>query len=321
MLHYCRATKAHYRSLSAQPVDQMFNSMDLIHAGPSFDEYRIVVSEIEKAPIPVHVMPLLFHDKMRSLFEMEDDSVELEVWSTRMQEMCQDAPSRLKFVNTRLDTIDGLWRELQREPKSFAVTCPEFPTLILEPGRHEIKPESRWTSPLVSNIMLLSLRLNRPVSLPTISSGKYDANSFLKLWSWAHEMLHVIQRVFRIERMPCYSFVDLTTGRTMHRNLDTKVAVGIQDELEVQEIMSRAFPDYGPPDLGATLSHIKYEKQEWKESGIDQKYLHEMVTAGLAKIDFRRFELVFPGVEEQIRELFREELSGCVGEQVPSLSR
>ena len=133
MLHYCRATKAHYRSLSAQPVDQMFNSMDLIHAGPSFDEYRIVVSEIEKAPIPVHVMPLLFHDKMRSLFEMEDDSVELEVWSTRMQAICQDGLSRLKFVNTRLDTIDGLWRELQREPKSFAVTCPEFPTSFLNP--------------------------------------------------------------------------------------------------------------------------------------------------------------------------------------------
>ena len=80
----------------------------------------------------------------------------------------------------------------------------------------------------------------------------------------------------------------------MYRNLDARVAVGIQDELEVQEMMSRAFPDYGPPDLGATFSHIKYEKQEWKDSGIDLSIWRKWSRLGLRKSTSDDLNSCFP---------------------------
>jgi hypothetical protein len=175
---------------------------------------------------------------------------------------------------------------LRRSDYSFRLPSDlrEFPLLL----KHESESACSYAYQYVQAATVFSCKMQRQVVVPFVTTCNPDWGSFLRSYSIVHELIHVVQQVCRV---------------SSRDTPEWRIAAGIEDELEVQLIMCRAFPELAF-DLKPTLYRVKKLRER---DGTDA----ECVGRALDMIGFSKYEVMSAGgIRSQIQATL-----GAIGDE------
>ena len=184
----------------------------------------------------------------------------------------------IALYETELRDVLGL------DDYSFSTPTREpFPLLTrqLAAGQESYAPQ------FVADTFLFSPALKQHIPFPILHHSR-PFDEFLTTQSFVHELIHILQRVFRKHRVPTYPYsVD---GRATIRNPDVYVQVGIEDELEVQRIMAAAGYAFS---LKPVLAHRKAVTHALWD--FDQDQATQIIRSGIGQIEFLKYDGLYKG--------------------------
>ena len=236
------------------------------------------------------LLPVVAPDLLQQALEIEPTSESLrslvhEIGKIRDYDR-YELPSLLLYETE-------LRNALGQDDYSFnAPTREPFPLLIKRVPPGEYAPQ------FVSDCLVFSLTIKGQVWIPVLSHSRGSTLEFSKQQSFVHELIHVLQRVFRKHRIPAYPYSE--NGRTKVRNPETYVQVGIEDELEVQKLMAAVGYKFS---LNPILHHQKNLAAAFND--LDRDEVHQRMRSGIERIDFQKYGGLYKGdLREEIIRTF-----------------
>jgi len=163
--------------------------------------------------------------------------------------------------------------------------------------------EQTYAPQFVTDNLLFSPTLKKHVFVPVLHHSRGPTSEFVKQRSFVHELIHVLQRVFRKHPVPTYPYQE--GGRATIRNPEMYVRVGLEDELEVQKILVAAKYSFS---LKPILYHQTALTTAFREMDRDQAL--RITRSGIEQIDFQKYDGLYEGdLREEVIRVFIDEVS------------
>lgn len=290
---------------SAESVELALQLIDKAYSRLNPQNYSVVISEMTETEFP---LLFLMDPVLRiNLCQEALDISKLRAMAADVTERCLKSQCQGVMVNVDVRAMDQgkLWDVLISREYSFDLRGANSTlTVIL---RQHSESEDAYMPQYVDGHLIYSSSLKGGIEMPFVGFSNPDRQAFQNSYSFVHELIHVIQRVFRRERVPCYDYGS-KSGKKQCRNMEHRIALGVQDELEVQVIMAKAYPKY-VYNLRATLAHIENLLKNSEE--YDAFYFKQMVTEALGMIEFDKYQPPDQeNVEKAVRSAFDLRLTG-----------
>lgn len=261
---------------------------DYLNSAPSLEQYTLVMNEIIKNMkillLPIE-LPGIFSTLINGI-DNSDDMMKAKHAFTECSSHNNYTISKIDLYKTKLGPI------LKNNDYNFNIPPNGGINMIF---RRQSK--AGYAPQYVSNAKLFSEVLSNMVMIPIIKYSNKSYSEFNKSDSVNHECLHVIQRIFRKAQIPHYIYVE--DNKRKIRNPIEYVSIGIQDEIEVQVILTRA----GDP---FSINPIIYHKKNLMDAFSDypREEMIESIRAGIESIPFEKYSEL---VEGRLREIILQE--------------
>lgn len=209
--------------------------------------------------------------------------------SSSLTSLLQQISALREYERFEVHGVDLYQTELRAafECDDYTFNVPKnvpFPLVIkrLLPG------EPAYTPQFVDDALVFSPSLKRNVRIPFIYHNRASTMEFVRLKSSTHELVHVIQRVFRKRRVPAYRYLENGTAR--YRNPEAYVRVGVEDELEVQKVLVASGYTFAlNPITFHQRSVLTNLRQVYGDEAI------QIVRSAIERIDFEKYSGLYEG--------------------------
>ncbi|MHB0958240.1 MAG: hypothetical protein ACYC0X_12240 [Pirellulaceae bacterium] len=273
--------REHLRAVRERLLSSSISEYDKCHTNLSWDNYSAVTQDWRE-DVEFVLLPTIAPDLLFDAIETERTSRSLEPIFRRISRIREFDDYEMKMVDLYAAELAGA---LAQGDLSFHTPSRElFPVVIRKVHRDNSVYAPQW----VSNILVASYTLKGPILIPIIQHCRNSTLEFFGLTSFLHELIHVLQRVFRKQPVAAYPYPQ--DGRQRVRNPETFVQVGIEDELEVQKLMVAA-------GYGFKLEPIVYHRKSVMTAFRDTDPVEALdaVQTGIDRIEFRKYDGLYEG--------------------------
>ena len=180
---------------------------------------------------------------------------------------------------------------LRRGGYSFDPPSGPFPLVVRRVAGEQ------YATNFVEDLRVFSASGGEPISLPVIHHAA-PFEVFAGRDTFIHEAIHVLQRVLGTSRVPVYAYA--MPGSRGVRNPVQYVRVGVEDEIEVQLVLTRA----GYP---FRIEPILHHRSNFSNAfaGSSPGELRDVIEQGLRAIPFERYaELHNGGLRAAVEHAF-----------------
>lgn len=270
--------RASIREFASKPEQSSDPNADWIfHLDKDYQNtryYAAILSEMLENKVTV---PTLFVWLPTIRADLHDYTGNIATLIPELLQKAEESAKDFGIIQVNMRQFDNglLWGALTDNRLSFDIkeSATEIPIISKFMGQSQ----QVYCPQYVADQSVFSVHLNDTARVPLIVYSNPDRDQFFSSYSFTHELIHVLHRVFRKERIPAYSYTDMISHRTKYRNHEQLIACGIDDELEVQAILSRAYAGGSPFNLNATLFHIRSMRKDWTDAGYDETDLRSTV--------------------------------------------
>lgn len=289
---YLRAQRELVCDLDNRDEAQVRDYLDGCYANLNWDRYSLILREIKESR-KLMLLPAVAPDLL-------EQALEIKPASASLMPLIREIEKRREYENYDRVTLllyeTEIGNALNEDDYSFNAPPREpFPVLI------ERVPSGGYAPQFVTDYRLFSPTIKRQICIPVLFHSCGSHLEFSKRSTFVHEIIHVLQRVFRKHRVPAYPYSE--DGHAKVRNPETYVQVGIDDELEVQKIMVAAGYKFS---LDPILFHQKNLTAAFKD--MDRDEVHQSIRAGIEQIAFQKYDGLYEGNlrDEIIRTFINE---------------
>ncbi|MDY0170308.1 MAG: hypothetical protein RBS80_27435 [Thermoguttaceae bacterium] len=258
---------------------------DSLHTNLNWHSYSQVCQEMCES-IEFILLPVVAPELMRH-------ALELERTSTSLLTTCYNIAGLTGYDDFAIETVSlyedntALGKALKHGDYSFdAPPQQPFPFVLqrLHPGA------DAYTHQFVSDHLLFSPTLKGNLWFPLVSHTMKSHSEFHNNTAFVHELVHVMQRALRKNRVPAYPCICTMNGYATVVNPETYVQVGVEDELEVQKILVAAGYQF-------SLNPILYSKKKLALAfkNVDRYEARRSIRTGIECIDFQKYEGLYNG--------------------------
>jgi hypothetical protein len=292
---YLHALRGSVSDLIYRRETPTLDYFDSCYTSLSWDSYSLICREILESGNTM-LLPTVAPDLLQRAIAIERASGSL--WP-----LLQEIAKRPEYDFFGLSWCNlyetELANALSRDDYSFNVPTREpFPILI----RRMPSEEQTYAPQFVDNRLLFSPTLKKDVFIPVLYHSRGPNSEFIKQQSSVHELIHVLQRVFRKRPVPAYPYQE--DGRATIRNPEVYVRVGLEDELECQKILVAAEYSFS---LKPILHHQTALASAFREMDRDQAL--QITRSGIEQIDFQKYNDLYEGdLREEVIRVFINEV-------------
>ena len=280
------ATACALQSQGACTMSARLDHFDSVYQNLTPQNYITVMSEISDNEMIFHLLTdRVSQVELRGTAGVSND---IEGVVSNLTNRClRDAPSRDLLLVAIQELDKGLlWKTLVGADYSFDIH--EWQMHLPVPVKHHGPHERVYAAHYVDSSVVYSQKLAMEVDIPFMGYTERSSATFFRSFSFVHELIHLIQRVFRKNQVATYEYMDTKTGKLDCRNTEYRIARGIEDELEVSAILSRAYTK--PFSIESTLYHIACLKEWFADRAWKGDYVERKLSSALLLIDFAKYE-------------------------------
>lgn len=276
---YVSAFRQSIERLTSLNSSDCIAAMDSMHTRLDWGLYVQLIDEIRES-LEILLLPAALPGVIGDLPTTTD--------TPRLLALFERIATSKVFDEFEVNAIDIYKTELapalRHDDYSFHLpTAQPFPLLLRRNQSNEC-----YAPQYVVDCKIFSPSLNDSVCVPMLVHSCASSRHFAGKQSFVHESIHVLQRVLRKDRIPCYRYRD--GDQAMFRNPEAYVKVGLEDELEVQRIMVAAGYSFA-------LKPILHHKNNLESafSDLDKVLVAQYIRSGIDLIEFAKYDGLYEG--------------------------